>query len=139
MHTCYCHKQLQKPRVSAPLLLGGGGLCAVLCGHQKDLAGLGWAWGPPEPVGAGASCSCNCQLERREEEGGKRKPPGLLPPLKKGGRAEPSEWPRPDPAENRTEPREGKSNSHKHRREQGASSCPKTEKVDQAGWFSKRR
>lgn len=45
MHICYCHKQLQKPRVSAPFLLSAGGLCAVLCGHQKDLAGFGWAWG----------------------------------------------------------------------------------------------
>lgn len=33
----------------------------------------------------------------------------------------------------------GKINCLKHRREQGASSCCKMEKVIQAGWFSQRR
>lgn len=44
MHTCYCHKQLQKHASPLLSLLSGGGLCAVLCGHQKDLGGHGWAW-----------------------------------------------------------------------------------------------
>lgn len=51
MHTCYCHKQLQNPRVSSCLAPRGVGrvLCCVVIGRTwLARGGPGW---PPEPVG----------------------------------------------------------------------------------------
>lgn len=81
MHTCYCHKQLQKHASPLLSLLSGGGLCAVCrVVTRRTWLAVDGPERPPEPVGGGTSCSCNCQLERTEEEREKWEAPARVAP-----------------------------------------------------------
>lgn len=80
MHTCTATSNCKN---HASLLLScsaGWAVCCVVWSPE----GPGWPWmdlgGLESQLGRGFLFLSNCQLERREEEEGKRKPPGLQPP-----------------------------------------------------------
>lgn len=105
-------------------------LCAVLCGHHKDLAGQGWAPGPPEPWGEELPVLGTVSLRgerRREGKGERREAPAELGPPGRSGLAGPGRTQGAD------EP------VSKAQAKAGTSSCSKVQKAIQAGRLSQRR
>lgn len=90
MHICYCHKQLQKPRVSTPLLLSGGGLCAVCrVVTRRTWLPLDRPGGLQSQLGEGLPVLVTVSL-REERRGRGKETSGVAATLKWGRRVEPS-------------------------------------------------